>query len=57
MNFTIDQEAVIGNEDDSSVNLEIVSVTGIDTDTDPSDNTQQVGFSINAIADISVGDL
>lgn len=56
VSFTVDQELVVGNEEDFSVALEIVSLTDDmnDMDMDTSNNAQQVGFSVNAMADISV---
>ena len=56
MNFTIDQENLIGNETDFNVGLEIVTMdnTRGDRDVNPSNNNQQLSFSVDARADISV---
>ena len=56
VNFTVDQENVIGNEDDFNVGLEVISMTDRveDRDIDTTDNAQQIVFTVVAQADISV---
>ena len=56
INFTVDQENVIGNETDFDVGLEVVSMTieERDVDVNTTNNAQQIGFTVAAQADISV---
>ena len=56
INFTVDQENVIGNETAFDVGLEVISMTDRmeDRDIDTTNNAQQIGFTVAAQADISV---
>ena len=59
INFTLDQENLIGNESDFTVMLTVVSMTDMPTDMDinTGNNDQEISFTVGGQADISITDL
>lgn len=59
MNFTIDQNALVGNEESFAVAVEIISRTdnASDMDINTANNVQEVTFEVNAMADLSLSGL
>ena len=59
LNFTIDQNALVGNEESFAVAVEIISRTdnASDMDINTANNVQEVTFEVNAMADLSLSGL
>ena len=59
LNFTVDQTSLRGDEENFTVNVEVISMTDDprDMDSDTTNNNQPITFNVVAMADISVTEL